>query len=77
MGHRGPADNEVDEVVGEARAGGSDYKPLVQELTLQQWAWKVFPVAAASGLEVSTAEVWPQSERFSARALSSDALVEA
>lgn len=26
---------------------------LVQHLTRTQWAWKVLPVAAASGLEVS------------------------
>lgn len=32
--------------------GGGDASHLVQRLSRQQWAWKVFPVAAASGLEV-------------------------
>lgn len=38
-------------VVDEAEA--EDRVFLVQQLTYRQWAWKVFPVAAASGLEVS------------------------
>ena len=37
----------------EVRAGRFNYKPLLQQLTWNQWVWKVFPVAAASGLEVS------------------------
>lgn len=32
----------------------SDGHPLVQKLSRLQWLWKVVPVAAASGLEVST-----------------------
>eukprot|EP00903_Cladosiphon_okamuranus_P012888 g12035.t1 len=39
-------------LVDEARSGGANL--LVQQLTWHQWAWKVFPVAAASGLEVGT-----------------------
>lgn len=34
--------------------GGGDRNPLLQQLSWRQWAWKVFPVAAASGLEVSS-----------------------
>lgn len=37
------------------RQGGSpggEKQVLLQTLTFSQWAWKVFPVAAASGLEV-------------------------
>ncbi|CAM9260288.1 unnamed protein product [Scytosiphon promiscuus] len=41
------------EAVDEGR-GGIDRSPLLQQLSWRQWAWKVFPVAAASGLEVGT-----------------------
>lgn len=36
------------------RQGGSSdgEQVILQTLSLSQWAWKVFPVAAASGLEV-------------------------
>ncbi|CAN0496804.1 unnamed protein product, partial [Ectocarpus sp. 12 AP-2014] len=33
---------------------GGNASHLVQRLSWHQWAWKVFPVAAASGLEVGT-----------------------
>ncbi|CAN0273630.1 unnamed protein product [Ectocarpus sp. 6 AP-2014] len=38
----------------EEGGGGGDASHLVQRLSWHQWAWKVFPVAAASGLEVGT-----------------------
>lgn len=58
------------------RQGGSsdgEKQVILQTLTVSQWAWKVFPVAAASGLEVrptalelqnSSSDVKPHLEWF-------------